>query len=54
MPGIWYNIAQSEQGSVALGLSYIHMWRALWSGLAGFQPKGHENSFVTSIRYYSP
>ena len=54
MPGIWYSVAQSDQGSVALGVSYIHTRRALWSGLENMRPKGRENSFVTSIRYYLP
>ena len=52
MPGIWYSLARSERGSVALGLSYIHTRRALWSGLDGMRPQGNENSFVSSIRYH--
>lgn len=54
MPGLWYSFYRGEQGSVALGLSYIHTRRALWSGLDGIQPRGRENSFMTSIRYYLP
>ena len=54
MPGIWYSLARSEHGSVALGLSYIHTRRALWSGLESIRPEGQENSFVSSIRYYLP
>ena len=54
MPGIWYSFVRGNQGSVALGLSYIHTRRALWSGLESLRPKGREDSFVTSIRYYLP
>ena len=54
MPGIWYSLVRGDQGSVALGLSYIHTRRALWSGLESLRPKGREDSFVTSIRYYLP
>lgn len=54
MPGIWYSFVQGDQGSVALGLSYIHTRRALWSGLDSLRPRGREDSFMTSIRYYLP
>ena len=54
MPGIWYSFVQGDQGSIALGLSYIHTRRALWSGLESLRPQGRESSFVTAIRYYLP
>ncbi len=54
MPGIWYSLTQGDQGSIALGLSYIYTRRSLWSGLGSLQPQGRENSFVSSIRYYLP
>ena len=54
MPGVWYRVADGEQGSISLGLSYIHTRRSLWSGLEGLQPTGTENSFMSSVRYYLP
>lgn len=54
MPGIWYSLAKGDRGSVALGLSYTHTRRALWSGLDALRPKGREDSFVTSVRYNLP
>ena len=54
MPGPWCSLAQGEQGSVVLGLSYIHSRRSLWSGLHTLRPQGRESSFVTSVRYYLP
>lgn len=54
MPGIWYSLVQGDQGSVALGLSYIHTRRALCSGPESLRPKGREDSLLNSIPYFLP
>ena len=54
MPGFWYSFYRGEQGSAAFGMSYIHTRRALWSGMDALGPKGAENSFMTTVRYYLP
>lgn len=51
---VWYSLVRGNQGSDALGLSNIHTRRALWSALQSPRPKGREDSFMTSIRYYLP
>ncbi len=54
MPGFWYDFYRGEEGSLSLGMSYIHTRRSLWSGAGAAQPAGRENTLAASMRYYLP
>lgn len=51
--GIWYRFYKGPAGSLQYGLSYLHVIKNTWHGVGG-APRGIENMFETSIRYYLP
>ncbi len=51
--GFWYKIYNGPKGRLQLGPQYAYAVRNTWSGTGG-QPKGIENMFFTSFRYYLP
>lgn len=56
--GFWYRFYKGPRGTVQWGLQYSYFVRNTWSGLAGAtelgQPRGIENIFESSFRYYLP
>ncbi|HMH02166.1 MAG TPA: hypothetical protein VK555_12165 [Terriglobales bacterium] len=53
-PGYWYRFYKGPAGTFALGMSYSYIQRSTWAGLGGLQPRGNENTVMTSFRYYLP
>jgi len=53
-PGFWYRFYKGSAGTVAMGMSYSYTNRSTWVGLDTLQPKGIENTVMTSFRYYLP
>jgi TolA-binding protein len=51
--GYWYNIYSGPAGRLRQGLQYAYFERNIWSG-QGVTPKGTDNMFWTSLRYYLP
>jgi hypothetical protein len=56
--GFWYRFYKGPKGTVQWGPQYSYFVRNTWSGLGGAsffgQPRGIENIFLTSFRYYLP
>jgi hypothetical protein len=51
--GIWYRFYQGNYGKVLYGMEYSYLEKTTWSGKGG-APRGIENIFDTSFRYYLP
>ncbi len=51
--GYWYDFYKGPKGRVRQGLQYSYFERYGWSGVGGV-PKGNDNLFETSFRYYMP
>jgi hypothetical protein len=51
--GFWYRIYKGNAGMVQYGGDWAYMTKNTWSGV-GRAPKGVENVFETSLRYYLP
>jgi hypothetical protein len=51
--GYWYNFYSGPAGRIRQGLQYAYIERNIWSGI-GVTPKGTDNMFWTSFRYYLP
>jgi hypothetical protein len=52
--GWWYDFYRGEFGRLRQGFQYSYVERNTWSGLNGIAPKGIDNMFFTSFRYYLP
>jgi hypothetical protein len=56
--GFWYRFYKGPKGTVQWGPQYSYFVRNTWSGAAGAstlgQPRGTDNIFETSFRYYLP
>jgi hypothetical protein len=53
-PGFWYRFYKGSAGTLQVGAQYSYSTRRLWPDRNGFAPKGIENQFYTSFRYYLP
>jgi hypothetical protein len=51
--GYWYDFYKGPKGRLRQGLQYSYINRSIWSGV-GITPKGNDNMFFTSFRYYLP
>jgi hypothetical protein len=51
--GYWYNFYNGPAGRLRQGFQYAYFQRNIWSGI-GVTPKGTDNMFWTSLRYYLP
>ncbi len=51
--GYWYNFYSGPAGRLRQGIQYAYFQRNIWSGV-GATPKGTDNVFFTSLRYYLP
>lgn len=51
--GYWYDFYKGPKGRLRQGLEYGYIDRKIWSGI-GVAPKGNDNMFWTSFRYYLP
>jgi hypothetical protein len=51
--GIWYRFYKGSYGTVQYGAEYTYIYKETWSGKGG-APRGIENMFETSFRYYLP
>ena len=51
--GFWYKFYNGPKGRVQFGPQYSYVVRNTWTGVGG-NPKGTENMFFTSLRYYLP
>jgi hypothetical protein len=51
--GFWYRIYNGPRGRLQFGAQYAYVTRNTWAEIGG-QPKGIENMFFTSFRYYLP
>jgi hypothetical protein len=52
--GWWYDFYRGEYGRLRQGFQYSYVERNTWSGVNGIAPKGIDNMFFTSLRYYLP
>jgi hypothetical protein len=59
--GFWYKFYQGSKGRIQFGLAYSYLAKDAWSGTGGvpagglaISPKGIDNMFFTSFRYYLP
>jgi hypothetical protein len=57
--GTWYDFYRGPKGRLRQGLQYSYVYRGLWSGTgatagSSVTPKGIDNVFLTSFRYYLP
>ncbi len=52
--GYWYDFYKGPKGRLRQGLQYSYAFREIWADKAGYAPKGIENMFWTSFRYYLP
>src|SRR5271165_6423221 len=59
--GFWHKLYQGEKGRMQWGLQYSYLTKSAWSGTGGvaaggtpISPKGINNIFMTSFRYYLP
>jgi hypothetical protein len=52
--GWWYDFYRGEYGRLRQGFQYSYVERNTWSGLNNLAPKGIDNMFFTSVRYYLP
>lgn len=51
--GYWYDFYKGDKGRFRQGIQYSYFERYGWSGVGGI-PKGNDNIFETSFRYYMP
>lgn len=51
--GYWYDFYKGPKGRLRQGIQYSYLERYIWSGIGG-APKGIDNMFFTSFRYYLP
>jgi len=51
--GFWHKVTQGPKGGIRWGLAYSYIEKNAWSGEGG-APKGINNMFWTSFRYYFP
>ncbi len=51
--GYWYDFYKGDRGRFRQGIQYSYFERYGWSGVGG-TPKGNDNVFETSFRYYMP
>ena len=52
--GYWYDFYKGPKGRLRQGLQYSYAVREIWGDKTGTAPKGIENMFWTSFRYYLP
>ncbi len=52
--GYWYDFYKGPKGRLRQGLQYSYTFRDIWADKTGVAPKGIENMFFTSFRYYLP
>jgi hypothetical protein len=55
--GYWYDFYKGDKGRFRQGFQYSYIERLIWSGAAnttGGTPRGNDNVFETSFRYYLP
>jgi hypothetical protein len=52
--GYWYDFYKGPHGRLRQGIQYSYSSRVIWANLPGYAPKGIENMFWTSFRYYLP
>jgi hypothetical protein len=52
--GYWYDFYKGPKGRLRQGVQYSYAERYVWATLPGIAPKGVENMFWTSFRYYLP
>jgi hypothetical protein len=52
--GFWYRFYQGPKGRFQFGVTYSYFTRNAWSGAEGISPRGVDNMFWTSLRYYIP
>jgi hypothetical protein len=52
--GYWYDFYRGPKGRLRQSIQYSYASRLVWANLPGFAPKGIENMFWTSFRYYLP
>jgi hypothetical protein len=51
--GDWYDFYKGPKGRMRFGLQYSYVQRNTWSGVGG-NPKGIDDMFFSSFRYYMP
>ena len=52
--GYWYDFYKGPKGRLRQGIQYSYAFREIWADKLGYAPKGIENMFWTSFRYYLP
>jgi len=52
--GYWYDFYKGPKGRLRQGIQYSYAFRDIWADKTGVAPKGIENMFWTSFRYYLP
>jgi hypothetical protein len=52
--GYWYDFYKGPKGRLRQSIQYSYAERQIWADKAGYAPKGIENMFWTSFRYYLP
>jgi hypothetical protein len=52
--GYWYDFYKGPKGRLRQGIQYSYAFRNIWADQTGIAPKGIENMFWTSFRYYLP
>jgi hypothetical protein len=52
--GYWYTFYAGPKGRLRQSIQYSYAVRDIWANLSGYAPKGIENMFWTSFRYYLP
>jgi len=52
--GYWYDFYKGPKGRLRQSIQYSYAVREVWATLPGIAPKGIENMFWTSFRYYLP
>jgi hypothetical protein len=52
--GYWYDFYRGPKGRLRQSIQYSYAVREVWANQSGFAPKGIENMFWTSFRYYLP
>jgi hypothetical protein len=52
--GYWYDFYKGPKGRLRQSIQYSYAFRDIWADKTGFAPKGIENMFWTSFRYYLP
>jgi hypothetical protein len=52
--GYWFDFYKGPKGRLRQGVQYGYAVREIWADATGYAPKGIENMFWTSFRYYLP